>query len=404
MESYVMLYKVSMSTGKMQEWKAWTCGAAVTSRYGQVEGKTQDSTYTAEAKNIGRSNETTPPQQALLEVAAMYRDQVDNKHYRLSEEEATTLSKSCREPRKVKNYKDHGHKMSSILLSSKKKNGSRACVVDGVLYSKIGRAETVKVEHLRMAIQTLSEHGHGVATFDAEVYAHGLSLQRIRSAWLKPVRTDKEVEKVQRDYFKKTGKVLPYSPNNEAPLLKFHVFDIPTLTDAGYDNRIVWMEQLEHAVNYLGLEDCFEFIYPVETHSPEERLTLRDKWVKEGYEGSVHYEPEGVYEFGKRSGNTQKDKPRYDSEALVTGVEHCKNGDGKLLLTACDTLDNVKFKCMMKVSRRDGLDYPRKVSDMEELVGKWITFAYEELSDSGIPTKPTGEEERLCDNEGNPLE
>ena len=99
-----------------------------------------------------------------------------------------------------------------------------------------------------------------------------------------------------------------------------------------------------------------------------------------------------------------QDKPRYDSECLVLGVEKCKNGDGKLIVRACDKLDRVEFKVMMKVSRRDGNDYPRDVEIMKELIGEWITFSYEELSDKGVPTKPVGETPRKCDETGEPLE
>ena len=63
-----------------------------------------------------------------------------------------------------------------------------------------------------------------------------------------------------------------------------------------------------------------------------------------------------------------------------------------------------EFKCMMKVDRRDGFGYPRTVSDMENLIGQFITFSYEDLSDKGVPCKPVGEEVRKCDQYGNPQE
>lgn len=396
-EQNQILYKVSASTLKVQTWQGWLVDNEVCVAYGQEGGKMQVSMYDAEPKNIGRANETTADEQAAVELQALYQAQLDNCHYHLTRDAA--VSSEAIIPRKIKNYKDHGGKMPRILLSSTKKNGSRACVIGGVLYSKVGRVEEVKVEHLQAALHALSD----TATFDAEVYAHGLSLQRIRSAWLKPVKTVKEVAKIKQDYLSKTGKDLPYDPNEDALQLKFHVFDIPTKLGV-FTDRVKLMRELENHVKIGNLGHCFEFIYPVETTSREDRLILRDKVVAQGYEGLVHYDPEGGYEFGVRSSNTQKDKPRYDSEALVLGTERCKNGDGKLTLMACDDLDNVEFKTMMKVDRRDGVRYPRDMDSMRELIGKWITFSYEELSDKGIPTKPVGEEVRKCDSFGNPLE
>ena len=58
----------------------------------------------------------------------------------------------------------------------------------------------------------------------------------------------------------------------------------------------------------------------------------------------------------------------------------------------------------MKVERRDGKRYERDYETMTSLIGKWITFSYEELSEKGIPTKQVGEEERKCDDQGRPLE
>ena len=410
-----VLYKVSPSTGKMQVWFGSAVGNEVICFWGEFEGKLQSKVYQAEPKNVGRSNATTAEEQAVVELQAMYQAQCDNKHYKLSQIDAVEASEVCRIPRKVTNYKDRYMKMSDTLLSSIKFNGSRACVVDGKLYSKIGRHEEVKVKHLREAIETLGKE----ATFDAEVYAHGLSLQRIRSAWLKPVKTEKEIIKIAKDRAKSRGEIVPtidgtvelsdavkylgYNPNDDQYKLKFHVFDIPDDTGKTFKERLEDLHYLECAVISLKLECCFEIEYPSTTYSHEERMNFLGEVVAQGYEGLVHYEPEGVYEYGKRSTNTAKSKPRYDTEVLVVDVTKDKNGEGLLHCKACDELDNVKVKCKMKVERRDGKRYERDYDSMLPLIGKWITMSYEELSDKGVPTKPVGEEERDCDDKGRPL-
>ena len=157
-------------------------------------------------------------------------------------------------------------------------------------------------------------------------------------------------------------------------------------------------------VEDLGLGDVFEFLLPVETNSVDARLDLRNEVVGDGWEGLVHAAPDDLYSFNTRAYTTLKDKPRFDGEAFVVGVEECKNGTGKLLLRASDALSNVTFKGMMKVNRRDGLTYGRSYGEMQQLIGNWITFSYEELSDSGTPTKPVGEEVRECNSKGEPLQ
>lgn len=411
-ENHQELFKVSVSTGKMQVWKGWTVRDKVICSYGQLGGKMQTSEHIASPKNVGRSNETAAVQQAILELEAMYEGQISNKHYRTTTIAAIEFANSNREPRKILDYKKGFKKMSDTLYTSTKFNGSRACVLESQLHSKIGKPEDIKVDHLRAVVEELGVLAH----FDAEVYAHGLSLQRIRSAWLKPVKTDKEIIKFAKTRAKERGtnivpesikaaiEYLGYNPNDDAPQLKFYIFDIPDTTGKTYTQRLEDMKVFEAVIKERKLDIYFNFEYPVLTHSHEERMEKLTEVVELGFEGFVHYELDGIYEFGKRSDNAQKSKPRYDSEARVVGVIEDKRGNGTLECIACDALDNAKFKCVMKVDRRDGTSHPDKSYETSlELVGKWITFSYEELSDKGVPTKPVGELERDCDEEGNPL-
>lgn len=392
------LYTISQSTGASLQWKAWNEGAEVFTEYGQVGGKLQQQSFTAQPTNVGKANERNPEQQAAEEVEKLYIAQVKNKHYRYSLDEAFEMYNNCKVPRKVKNYKDHGHNMSDMLISSIKKDGTRLMSLNGVCYSKAGLPEEVKVKHLRNAIDALSGY-----SFDAEVYCHGMSLQRIRAAFTKPERTEKELQ-AQRNKFKREfGIEMPFNSNEDALKLELHVFDIP-VTGVKFVDRAALMIELEEVVQQRGLSDVVKFVPRYITTSPEERLELRNDVVKQGYEGLVHYELDDMYKFGTRASTTQKDKPRYESEALCVGVEKCKNGDGKLLLKACDELYNVSFKCMMKVNRDDGVAYPRDYDTMLNMMGKWITFSYESLSDNSIPCKPVGERERNCNDAGEPVE
>ena len=57
--------------------------------------------------------------------------------------------------------------------------------------------------------------------------------------------------------------------------------------------------------------------------------------------------PNGMYEMGKRSYDMLKRKPRYSAEALVTGVEKDKSGQGVLYCQAVNGgRREVIFKCL----------------------------------------------------------
>lgn len=403
------LYKID-NKDKVRIWRAWCEGDQVFVEHGILDGKLQQSVYTSMEKNIGKVNYLSAEDQAAVEVKALYEDQKSNQHYRESVEEAQAVKSDNLIPRKILNYKDGWKKLPVTCITSIKLNGSRACIIDGKLYSKIGRPEEVKHKLIAEGIELATKHGFG--NLDCEVYAHGISLQRIRSAWLKPYKTDKEVCEVANKRFGLKGKdrvtdssvavnKLGYNPNEDTDKLRLHVFDIPCRGGRGYKERLGEVEHFKKVVKAYPfvMEDVFEFCDYFETYSHEERQLKLTEVHSQGWEGLVHYHPEGVYEFGKRSSNTQKAKPRLDQEALVTGCEKDKSGQGVLLLKASDTLDNVEFKAKMK-----GDAESRSFENQSQLLGKWVNFQYEELSEKGVPTKSVVICERLCDDSGTPLE
>lgn len=403
-----VLYKID-NKDKVRVWKAWSVGADVIVEHGIFEGKLQQSVYTATEKNVGKVNYLSAECQAMVEVVALYEDQQNNHHYRDSIEKAQAVKSDNLIPRKILNYKDGWKKLPDQCITSVKLNGSRACIINGQLYSKIGRPEDVNDKLISQGIKLARSHGFG--NLDCEVYAHGIPLQRIRSAWLKPYKTDKEICEVANKRFNLKGgdrikqvekaiQRLGYNPNQDARKLKLYVFDIPCTINRGYTERLGEIERFKKLLQSTPLlQSVFDLCEYFYTNSHEERMEKLDEVHKQGYEGLVHYDPSGIYEFGKRSSNTQKAKPRLDGEALVVGVEKCKNGEGKLLLRCNDQMDNVEFKAMMKGSREE-----RDYSVQQQFIGQWVTFEYEELSEKNLPLKPVALNKRLCDDNGNVIE
>lgn len=403
------LYKID-NKDKVRVWKAWSEGDKVIVEHGTLDGKLQQSVYTAEAKNIGKVNESTGTEQAAIEVKALYDDQMTNQHYRKSIEEAQEVKNANLIPRKILNYKDGWKKLPDTCITSVKLNGSRACIINGQLYSKIGRPEEVKHKRIDQGIKRLVELG--VENIDCEVYAHGIPLQRIRSAWLKPYKTGKEICEVANKRFGLKGKErisdsygavdkLGYNPNGDAAKLKLYIFDVPDVTLGGYQERIQYIEDKIRPLvqDDTLLKEVFGFCEYFETNSHKERQSKLEKYHSDDWEGLVHYDPLGNYEFGKRSSNTQKAKMRPESEALVVDCTSDKSGQGVLHLKTNDKMDNILFKAKMK-----GDAESRSFDAQKGNIGKWVTYAYEELSEKGVPTKPAVLNLRKCDDSGNPVE
>ena len=76
------LYKTT-ATGAIQTWRVDVESDFYTVTHGQQGGKLQTKTTFCTAKNIGKANETTPAQQALIEATALHTKQIERKGYTL---------------------------------------------------------------------------------------------------------------------------------------------------------------------------------------------------------------------------------------------------------------------------------------------------------------------------------
>ena len=71
------LYKIT-KTGATQICEISYDGPTFSVRWGQLEGKIQTKATPCTGKNIGRSNETTPEFQAMLEATAKHKKKIDS--------------------------------------------------------------------------------------------------------------------------------------------------------------------------------------------------------------------------------------------------------------------------------------------------------------------------------------
>lgn len=71
------LYKID-SKGKIREWETWVDNTTIHVRHGAKDGAKQDQiTQITKGKNIGKANETTPHEQAILESKSKWLKQKD---------------------------------------------------------------------------------------------------------------------------------------------------------------------------------------------------------------------------------------------------------------------------------------------------------------------------------------
>lgn len=348
--------------GGIKVWSVDTEGAEIVVTHGRLGGKLQTKRTLAEGKNLGKVNETTPEQQAVLESISKYTKQMD-KCYRPTVEEAEQVGNLL--PMLAQNFLHHGHRISYPCYVSPKLDGVRCLAdVDGTevtLNSRGGKTYPCP-EHIRAELVEISSNT-GIKVFDGELYIHGMSLQNIVSSAKKP--------------------------NKDTINLKFCVFDIPS--KLRWEGRFSQLKSLKQ-----HCKGSVEVVGAILVNSKESAEILLNRYIKDGYEGIMLRNCDGLYEYNHRSADLQKWKLMQDGEAKVLGVTLDKNGEGVL---SCISTLGAEFSCKMK-----GTHEERLYEEQLKLVGKWITYNFQQLSDLGVPIFPVGLFVRDCDDEGKPLE
>lgn len=345
------------SAGGLKLWEVFTVCNAVHVRHGKLGGKIQEKVTYSRGKNAGKANATTDEQQAVLEAEAKATKQM-KKGYFLTKEEA--LSFVDKTPMKAQNFNEYAHKIKYPCFVQPKLNGLRIMIdADGNAQSKQGEVYEIP-QHWKQDIEILKSVGLLKNGLDGEVFAGyqsqgGLSLQETVSAFRKP--------------------------NENTHKLKFYVYDSTEVDADQFDRLCCTVEQIHnfHVKNVV-------VVHTEIVGTPEEADYFYEYWLKQGAEGMVYRNFAALYQFGKRSYDLIKRKPRQDSEALILSVREDKNGDGVL---TCQLENGVKFDCLMRKDSDADINY-RKYQNALLLVDKFIKFEFEEFSLDGVPTKPVG--------------
>lgn len=349
--------------GDLRVWSIYTEGAEVVVKHGKLGGKVQEKRYSAEGKNQGKSNETAPADQAILESEAKYVKQLKSGYFP-DKDDALDFQEFT--PMKANNYKDYSHKITYPCLGQKKLDGMKLMIdKNGQAWSKQG--EPIELPSHWVGVKEFAINCGGL---DGEVYAglkhkEGLSLQKIISAFRKP--------------------------NEDTPKLQYWVYDIP--------NDSTMLER-SRTISYLhdSKPDSVVLVVGSMLHCTEDADTFFENTVKLGYEGVVYRNLASKYEFGKRSYNLIKRKSRQTTESVVQSVEKDRNGWGIL---HCKTFEGIEFKCQMRVDAAEK-NY-RLYGNALEIIGKTIEVEFEDVSDTGVLLKPVGIGLREVDKYGRPL-
>ena len=289
------------ASGVVRFWRMERDGGAYRSVSGVLGGAEVATGWTtATPKNVGRANETTAEEQALLEVEAQYRHKLDRKYHTSPDGVgghkffAPMLAKTLDD--RVKQV------LGRSAFIQPKLDGYRCTASAGGLRSRQGKPWDLP--HIWEALRPFLEEDPDLV-LDGELYNHGL-----------------------RDDFNTLGSLIKKgnrSPEEEARVrstIQYHVYDLPSVP-GGFRERVGTLHTL---YGYAGGLDDPLYDGPirlVETH-PITTLDSIDRhygaFMEQGYEGAMVRLDE-PYEAGKRSKSLLKLKDFLDGEFELVRVE-----------------------------------------------------------------------------------
>lgn len=298
------------SSGATQIWRVEREGGSFRTIHGQLGGAQITSEWTVcEGKNAGKKNETTPQQQAILEVIALYKKKTaQGKYsYELTEIDTHTyLSPMLAQPFTAK-------KMTYPCNLQPKLDGVR-CIVDRHgMWSRKGKPFPACM-HIHESLKPVFALFPDLI-LDGELYNHDLKedFEELMSIIRQGKPTAEDLAKAKANIY-------------------FHVYDCPNAKGE-------WLSRDRYVQNLLGVEEapiyngqfsyasCFAGVYIVDFWSDLQSeavvLDRTAKCVEHGYEGAM-VKLNGMEYETKRTYQIQKVKDFIDEEFEVLDIREGK--------------------------------------------------------------------------------
>jgi ATP-dependent DNA ligase len=344
------LYNTSLATGKTKVWMVRTEGNRVIVSHGFLEGKLVDHEEICEGKNIGKKNETSPEQQAILVAKSSWDKKVKSGY-------TTTNSSSKSEtyfPMLAAELNDKLLKYPCFVQP--KLDGIRCLIYEkdgNICFQSRNHSVFQSFPHLVPEIKRILTPG---MILDGELYNHELTFQQITS-------------------------IVRKKDHPDLSLIEYHLYDI-CVPDTEYSER----REMIHKMKAKGM------IVDVETHVAKNRQEIEkyhSQFVHNGYEGLMVRMTDGLYRQQIRSKDLLKYKHFKDDEFVVVGVHE---GNGGIAVFDCITSNGRTFGVNMKCTKEEKQNY---LLHFEKYKGKKLTVRYQEMTDDGVPRFPVGIDFRI---------
>ena len=313
--------------------------------YGYKDGKLQTiEKIIKKGKNIGKKNETSAYEQAILEAKSLWKKKNDTVNVLL--------------PMLAQDFKKHKKHITYPCFVQPKLDGVRMlCKKTNGVISFISRKgkELHGLQHIIEEIETLDIMNNG-DVWDGELYSHDMTFD--------------EISGYCRKISHSTTSVLP----------EFWVFDTcnPNLP---FHSRCPYIETYNITKYIRQVECCI-------CNNEEEVFSQLKSFEDDGWEGIMVRNREGLYKYNYRSYDLQKLKSFSDSEFVIIDVKEGTGVDKNTGIFICKSnTSEHTFSCRSEGSREKRMFY---LSNKNSYIGLHLTVKYQELTKNGVPRFPIG--------------
>ncbi len=357
------LYSISPSTNRIKQWKISVNGNKIIIEHGFLDAKKVMHEQICEGKNIGKKNETTAEQQAQLEAKSQWEKKVKSGYVtfdKINNANNNNVNHSSNHPTYFPMLATElNSKIERYPCYAQPKLDGVRCIVfqynDIIVFQSRSNTIFQSFPHLLKELKPFFLK-HPDIILDGELYHHELGFQKITSIVRK---------KEHPELFK----------------LQYHIYDI-------VHNSMMYRDRYELLLS-LFKYNHFQHLFLVKTiivSSNKQMNELHNIYVKEGYEGIMLRNPNGLYKQQIRSKDLIKYKHFKDTDYLIVGHHE---GTGGIPIFEC--INNETDKKRFSVNMKCNMDEKREMMEnVTQYYGKKIIVKYQELSDDNIPRFPVG--------------
>ena len=337
------------SSGKVRYLTISTEGATLTQKSGVIG--TPNPIYNVSVstpKNVGRANETSGEEQAVLEAESKLTLKLRQGYFDTEEQAKAEGGEDFILPMLAKDFKKESKKVKYPCFCQPKLDGMRALGERFQFTSRTGKiVDTIK--HINLERQFTRGY-----ILDGELYAHGISFQ--------------ENMKLVKKYRK-----------GETEKVKYHVYDL--LKDAPFEERYNTLVEIVKEIN----DPNVEIVPTYKIHSESELINYHKMFIEQGYEGTIVRHSTTGYEMNKRSSQLLKYKDFIDATYPVVDVIPSDVRPEQGILVCQDTILGETFNTGMKFSHAQREEI---LLNKHKYIGQTAEIRFFEFTDKGIPRFP----------------